>query len=245
MRFSSTLVTSAALTYAGATAFDLTSFFEGLNIQESDSIVNIGLKFLSSVRENAEGYLADHPGATPSEHPYFNFMPMIQSSVVPDGPPVSWSAKCFTENTAVAKTQSDGSVQVTVTSSSPASESCSDLYWLITVTGQQEIEITASGDTAISWTTPADITQSESWDLATKGIRFMEFMTDYETTIANLLEVSPNFLTSLTSFQTVLLFVPEFTKNVDPRSAQRNVDFMATYPRVRITNLILCNLTLL
>jgi hypothetical protein len=28
------------------------------------------------------------------------------------------------------------------------------------------------------------------------------------------------------------MFVPEFTKNVDPRSAQRNVEFMATYPKV-------------
>lgn len=46
----------------------------------------------------------------------------------------------------------------------------------------------------------------------------MEFMTDKKTSVANLLE-------------TVLLFVPEFTKNVDPRSAERNVDFMATYPK--------------
>jgi hypothetical protein len=198
MKFGSTLVTSAAFTYAGATAFDLTSFLEGLNIQASDSIVNIGLKLLSSVRDNAEGYLAEHPEATASEHPYFNFMPMIQGSVVPDsGTPVSWSAKCFAENTAVAKTQSDGSVQVTVTSTSPTSDSCSDLYWLLTVTGQQEVEITVSGDTTISWTVPTDITQSESWDLANKGIRFMEFMTDRKTTIANLLEVSPRFLSLL------------------------------------------------
>jgi hypothetical protein len=235
MKFASTLVTSAAFTYAGATAFDLTSFFEGLNVQENDSIVNIGLKFLSSVRDNAEGYLAAHPEAVASEHPYFNFMPMIQGSVVPDGTPTTWSAKCFAENTAVAKTQSDGSIQVTVTSAAPVSDSCSDLYWLITVTGQQEVEITVSGDTTISWTVPADVTQSESWDLANKGIRFMEFMTDRTTTIANLMEVCPTFclVSFLTLCQTVLLFIPEFTKNVDPRSAQRNVEFMATYPRVR------------
>jgi hypothetical protein len=182
------LVTSA-LTYAGASAFDLTAFLEGLNVQPNESIVNIGLKFLSSVRENAEGYLAVHPEAVASEHPYFNFMPMIRGSAIPDGSPVTWSAKCFAENTAVAKTQIDGSVQVTVTSSSPASDSCSDLYWLLTVTGQQDLEVTVAGESTLSWTLPAEVSQAETWDLATKGIRFMEFMTDRSTTVANLLEV--------------------------------------------------------
>jgi hypothetical protein len=190
------LVTSA-LTYAGASAFDLTTFFEGLNVQPSDSIVNIGLKLLSSARENAESYLAVHPEAVASEHPYFNFMPMIQGSAIPDGNPVTWSAKCFAENTAVAKTQSDGSVQVTVTSSSPASDSCSDLYWLLTVTGQQELEVTVAGESSVSWTLPAEVSQSETWDLATKGIRFMEFMTDRSTTVANLLEVSVSIPSSV------------------------------------------------
>ncbi|CAE7662701.1 unnamed protein product, partial [Symbiodinium microadriaticum] len=46
----------------------------------------------------------------------------------------------------------------------------------------------------------------------------MELMTDQATSVANLLE-------------TVLLFVPEFTQQVDPLSARRNVDFMAKYPK--------------
>jgi hypothetical protein len=47
----------------------------------------------------------------------------------------------------------------------------------------------------------------------------MEFLSDKSTTVANLLE-------------TVLMFIPEFTKQVDPLSAARNVDFMAKYPQV-------------
>ena len=76
------------------------------------------------------------------------------------------------------------------------------------------------GETSVIWTLPVDVSESERWDLAQKGIRIMEFMTDRATSMANLLE-------------TVLLFVPEFTKQVDPKSAQRNVDFMSKYPKVR------------
>lgn len=186
----------SALTYAGASAFDLTKFFQDLNVQPSDSIVDIGLKLLTSTRQNAEEYLAVHPEAIASEHPYFNFMPMLRANVIPEGSTVSWSGKCFSENTAVAKTQSDGTVQVTVSSSSPISESCSDLYWALTVTGHQEFEVKVSGDSSFSWTIPADVTTSESWDLATKGIRIMEFMTDRSTSIANLLEVFISFIYS-------------------------------------------------
>lgn len=219
MKFA-TVVT--ALSYASASAFDLTTFFQELNVKPDDTIVDIGKKILVSARENAESYLAVHPEAVASDHPYFNFMPMIQGRVLPDGADVTWSSKCFAENTATAKTQSDGTVQIVLTSSAPVSETCSDLYWLLTVTGHQEFEVKVAGDSTFTWTLPADVTEAEKWDLATKGIRFMEFMTDRSTSVANLLE-------------TVLLFVPEFTKNVDPKSAQRNVDFMATYPKFTMT----------
>lgn len=89
----------------------------------------------------------------------------------------------------------------------------------MTVTGLQTIHVTTTGVTEVTWTLPSDVNEAERWDLAQKGVRVMELMTDEATSIANLLE-------------SVLLFVPEFTQQVDPLSAQRNVDFMAKYPKV-------------
>lgn len=174
---------------------------------------------LSSIKNNAESYLADH-SASASEYPYFNFMPMYRAGVVPDSKnAVTFSAKCFSQHSAIAKTESDGSINVAITTSGEAaSDSCYDSFWFMTVTGLQSVQIEAVGETSVIWTLPVDVSDSERWDLAQKGIRIMEFMTDRATSMANLLE-------------TVLLFVPEFTKQVDPKSAQRNVDFMSKYPK--------------
>lgn len=71
----------------------------------------------------------------------------------------------------------------------------------------------------VEWTPPEDVTEAEMWDLTTKGVRVMEVMTDEATSVANLLE-------------TVLMFIPEFTHEVGPIAARKNVDFMTRYPQV-------------
>ena len=88
----------------------------------------------------------------------------------------------------------------------------------MSITGVQHMAITEAGTLEFIWALPADYRDAEKWDLDTKGVRVFEYMTDAKTTVANLLE-------------TVLLFIPEFTQNVDPLSAKRNVDFMAKYPQ--------------
>jgi hypothetical protein len=211
-----------ALTSATSAAFDIKAFLDDLNVSDKDSLVQIGQRMLTNIKSNSEAYLADHT-ATASEYPYFNFIPMFRAGVVPDTKnAVSFSAKCFPEHSAVAKTESDGTVSVSITTSGePATDSCYDSFWLMTVTGLVTVKVDDIGETSVSWTLPNDAHDSEKWDLQQKGIRIMELMTDEATSIANLLE-------------TVLLFVPEFTQQVDPISAKRNVDFMAKYPKVCI-----------
>lgn len=200
-------------------SFDISSFVKELGIGNKDTLPQIGLKFLSTVRAKAEAYLKDHPEAKASEYPYFNFIPMPRATLVPDKSlfgPTNWAGTCFASNSAVTTTQSDGNVKITITSGSPATDSCYDHYIFITNTGIDRIKIEKAGDMTVEFALPADLNDAEKWDLAQKGIRVMEIATDEPTTIANLLE-------------TVLLFVPEFTQGVDKKSAQRNVDFINRY----------------
>jgi hypothetical protein len=203
-----------------ALSFDLPAFVKEVGISKDErSLPKIGLKLLQTARTWAEQYLKDHPEAKASEYPYFNFMPMFRAGLVPDKDaygPTKWSASCFAENSAVASTQSDGSIKITVTSGVPKTDTCYDHYLLMTNTGIDRLKIVSTGETSFVYKVPADLTDAEKWDLNQKGIRVMELLTDEPTTVANLLE-------------TVLLFVPEFTQGVDKKSAERNVDFINKY----------------
>ena len=145
MKFSIGL-TCLALNCISSVAFDIDAFFRDLNVSNKDSIVQIGQKMLSSIKNNAESYLADH-SASASEYPYFNFMPMYRAGVVPDSKnAVTFSAKCFSQHSAIAKTESDGSISVAITTSGEAaSDSCYDSFWFMTVTGLQSVQIEAVG----------------------------------------------------------------------------------------------------
>lgn len=231
--FSKSLLCASALasTVNVATAgkadhhFDLTSWLLDLNVEGSkESIVDIGLKIISSAKTKSETFLKDFPDAKASAHPYFNFLPMWRASMVPDttNAKSTWSASCFPENTGHVTTEADGSLTVhVVASGEKASPSCYDHYALLTNTGLKTVTLDEAGETSFTWTLPADITAAESWDLNTKGIRMMEFMTSVETSAANLLE-------------TASLFVAEFTKHVPKHAAERNVDFMSTYPKMKM-----------
>lgn len=70
----------------------------------------------------------------------------------------------------------------------------------------------------INWSLPSDVRDSEIFDMNNKGIRLFRYTNDIDTSVRDALE-------------TLLLFVPEETKVVDPLSAQRNVDFMSKYPK--------------
>ena len=204
-----------------AFSFNIESFLKDAGISKNEkSLPDIGLKLLSAIRTKAEGYLKNHPDAKASEYPYFNFIPMFRAGLVPDKNaygPTAWSASCFSDNRALASTQPDGSIKITVTTSgNPSSEGCYDHYLLMTNTGIDRVKIDKTGDLTFTYNVPSDMNDAEKWDLSQKGIRVMEILTDEPTTIANLL-------------QTVLLFIPEFTQGVDKKSAERNVDFINRY----------------
>lgn len=113
-------------------------------------------------------------------------------------------------------TSSSDEVTIKITSSDPASESCDDHYWFLTVTTINSIHVTSSS-TEVQFALP-EMSEAEVWDLNNKGVRVMEFLTDEITTLANLA-------------QTLLLFLPEFQESVGPIGAAKNVDFMNTYPQ--------------
>lgn len=179
-----------------------------------------GQQFVTHLLSESNAYIAEHPEAVASEHPYFNIIPQWRASVKPGGSG-SWEGNCYAENNAVSTPLEDGKFQITVTSGGKKSLRCYDSYWFITVTGIESVTVD-SEETVVTWTLPEDVKESESWDLGQKGVRVLEFLNDKDTTIANLLE-------------TVLLFVPETTQAVDARSASRNVDFMDAYPHMTMS----------
>jgi len=199
---------------------DVKGWIDKAGINKGDTIPEMRQKFLKRALFETQEYLAVHPGAKPSTYPYFNFIPQLRASVIPDsGTPVTWSASCFSQNTGIATTLPDGSIKLTITASgTPSTEGCYDNYWAFTLTGLEIFHVELAGDKSISWTLPADISDSEKWDLATKGIRIHEQTTDEATSAANLLK-------------TLEIFVPELTKGVDPISARNNVQFMNDYPQ--------------
>lgn len=155
--------------------------------------------------------------ASASEYPYFNFLPQYRASLVPgEKKPSSWEASCFKQNKGWAKQEADGSVTLTVLASEPSSPSCYDWYLLATTNGLEVQYIFSRGEHSFTWSPPEDATESESWDLQTKGVRFMEFINDPITTVSNALD-------------TFELFTPLWTKPVLPSAGDRNVKFLEAY----------------
>jgi hypothetical protein len=143
------------------------------------------------------------------------------SSLNPSKPTYSWSAPCFAQNTAVFSKSNDGkTLNLEVTSSSPVSLTCSDLYAAFTVsTVAISTEIKSSRNpvvTNIALVVPEDVTDAELWDIDNKGVRLFRYVNDKITTVSNLIE-------------TLKMFVPETTQEVSEEAAMINIDFMKKY----------------
>lgn len=81
--------TSTAAAAADATSgdfqFDLTSWLLDLKVDSSkESIVDIGLKMISSVKDKSEAFIKANPDAKASANPFYNFLPMWRASMLPD-----------------------------------------------------------------------------------------------------------------------------------------------------------------
>ena len=111
---------------------------------------------------------------------------------------------------------SDKSLKISITSTGQVSPDCVDKYKFATVAQMLRPAIKEEGTYDIIFSQPSDVSSGEAYDWNTKGVRVFNWIHDEATTVANIAE-------------TALLFIPEFTKPVDPISAERNVDFMARY----------------
>ena len=90
---------------------------------------------LGKTTELVHAYQKENKGGEASAHPYFNFLPQFRTGII-EGTPASWSAKCFSSNTATSVTTSDTTVKISITSSDPSSDDCFDAYSFMTVTGK-------------------------------------------------------------------------------------------------------------
>lgn len=217
-----TVAAFSALTLAAASSVDHEPWLDTISVGLPKNPVEAGKEIIQRIQSKVAAFKESHPDGVASEYPYFNFLPQYQLGLIPDHEVETWSSPCFASNSGKAVTQDDGNVKVTITSSNgPATEGCMDDYAFMTVTGTKRVSLTDAGDFSFMWNLPEDIRDAERWDLANKGIRVFHYQTDVATTIANVAE-------------TLLLFIPETTKHVDPRSAKRNVDFMAKYPQFKM-----------
>jgi len=173
----------------------------------------------------AKAQLGDRPMKAPADYPYWSFMPQYSASIFPTGKTVEWSSPCFQVNQGHASYSTDGKmVDIKITSSKPVAQegSCSDSYMtitsgaLITRTKIETSKINPIITTSIQLLLPADLTESEKWDIDTKGIRMMRYVHDEVETISGLL-------------QTLELFIPEFTSSPPLHIAEANRDFLNKY----------------
>lgn len=211
------IVAKTAISITSTEKLDISVILNDAKISSNDSPVTMRYKFINYLKKNSQDYLKDKK-ISPSKNPYFNLFPMPVGAAFADKDSISFIGTCFQSIIVKSSTQTEDSYLISVTSSSPLTDSCQEKLWFGSVSDIQRVTIETSGTSEFTWTLPNDIKDSEIWDIETKGIRVFKFMTDYDTTIANLLE-------------TVLLFIPELTKQVDPLSARRNVDFMGNYPK--------------
>jgi hypothetical protein len=126
-------------------------------------------------------------GENAEQYPYFHWIPPYKTTIRPDGGQATWEGICFKNNTAVAKTNSNGTVTITVTRSQQQKLFCSDMYLFATVSGIMLETFSTPGSSQITWVPANDSTTGEVWDLQKRGIRVLIFLDDFVQTVSNLL----------------------------------------------------------
>jgi len=163
------------------------------------------------------------------DYPYWNFFPALRASLFNKrSAPAEWSSPCFASNIATVSFADDGlaaTVKI-VSSGSVSTESrlCSEHYWLLTTSSHEDFSVT-SNPTGLPVTTtatiqfPTDISDSEKWDVANKGVRLFQFHANRTTTISNFI-------------RTIDLFKPKITHELTPEDCELNIDFLEKYTNV-------------
>lgn len=116
-----------------------------------------------------------------------------------------------------------------ITSTGPLTDgACNDNYILLTCAAANMWAPVESGalkpspkvETSFTLTLPDDVTDSELWDIETKGIRVSRFMHDRPEIVSNILE-------------TAKMFGAEATLGVSDEVAALNIDFLQKYANIK------------
>lgn len=168
------------------------------------------------------------PRATPLPNPlpgpYYRFFPELLGNALPSGAPLSFASPCFAENTAVGGFSADGaSYHINLTSSAPASASCSDMYWFASVDWFDFVLINGSSpvvSSAITLPVSTARAGASEW-LARRGALVMRFLD------ADVLTVVWEVLATISLFIPALISSP-----IAPADAARTYDFLAGYANI-------------
>jgi hypothetical protein len=183
------------------------------------------LNVLTDLKDYAHSKLKEttEPYSPSPDYPYFNMFPSYIGSLYDKKESVTWSGKCFNNNSAFMEILSDkSSVTITIQSEGPNQlGKCVDFYYLGCTAIHKDAVITSGHDTSVLTTTvvidlPSDITSAEWFDIDNKGIRLSLYPNDPSTTFSNILA-------------TVALFEPEFTDVYPPKVVEMNLDFLNKY----------------
>ncbi|CAJ1334007.1 unnamed protein product [Effrenium voratum] len=145
----------------------------------------------------------------------FAFMPKFVGRVLP-GKTMSWSSRCWKEVTATVE-KKDGQWTLEVKVAKSTEWLCEEMFGLFTASHFHVGSFPAPIGGTKSFTFKSDtLTDAQTWDVDTLGMRIFMFHESSLATVRNLLE-------------TALLFVPEKTKGVPSLIAQRNLKFLRDY----------------
>jgi len=177
----------------------------------------------SSEEAKARRVESDYKPLGLSKYPYWAWIPMFQSYVVPGGASASWSNNCFSSTSASATYNAALSqIQVTITTATPASASCADLY-LLSDLHQIQLQLIgqAAAHTFVLNTTT--MSSNELHDVLTRGVRVFRFRDDVIQTVIDILETLGMFLE------------PLLEASVSEQARLANKDFLSLYQQIQPT----------
>lgn len=154
--------------------------------------------------------------------PYFHFIPPFVTYVIPDHV-TTFNTDCF-KSIAVNATYTDSTkntLAVEVTTSHRKSLFCSDFTLWGTVSSFAMHAFNKEGKTNFHWDLKK-MTASEKWDVGTNGIRVFRFPDDRAKNLSDLAK-------------TAELFGSEATVGVSDVVAKANLDFLAKYAKLNMT----------
>jgi len=170
-----------------------------------------------------ENHAEESPMTQSKEYPYWGFIPQYVTRVFPTGAPAAFSSPCFKQNSVTLKPNANGTFNLEFNAQQPGLL-CNDFYHFGSISSIRTLHVQAiqgAGVRKMLWT-PLNPTDAEKWDIEKKGVRIFRF-----------LEPPGDVINDIIS--TVFLFMSELTMQVPPEVAKANLEMMAKYRKVVMT----------